>query len=218
LAISHSTRCARMTLEPIHTFNPHGRRARTIEARQPDCFRHWSYSHTRRSPCRRSSSRPRFFVLGREWGLRGAPLVLGLSKLKEEDPSVSLGSSAAFVLSPRCFAVHTDSLRLHQRFWGRKKRASHRRLAAAEGRRQPHFDLVPLIPLDSSPVHHAQIPAGIDCYTKCRYPNQRASRIFAERCFSSASATEGSTNVPWGDGPDRKSMSLRPTRPEPNSM
>ncbi len=49
-------------------------------------------------------------------------------------------------------------------------------------------------------------------------PNQRARRLEPKSCFSATSVADGSLNVPVGLGPERKSMSTRPTRPPPNSM
>jgi hypothetical protein len=47
--------------------------------------------------------------------------------------------------------------------------------------------------------------------------NQRARRLEPNCCFSAASSADGGASVPVGFGPERKSMSTRPTRPPPNS-
>jgi beta-galactosidase GanA len=48
-------------------------------------------------------------------------------------------------------------------------------------------------------------------------PNQRARRLEAKCRFSPARATEGSTKLPAGAGPEKKFTSTRPTRPPPSS-
>ncbi len=49
-------------------------------------------------------------------------------------------------------------------------------------------------------------------------PNQRAARLEPNSSFSAAVASDGGLKVPVFDGPERKSMSTRATRPPPNSM
>ncbi|MCW3099906.1 MAG: hypothetical protein JWL77_5524 [Chthonomonadaceae bacterium] len=48
--------------------------------------------------------------------------------------------------------------------------------------------------------------------------NQRVRRLEPKCFFSVTRAVDGSAKVPTGAGPDRKSMSTRPTTPAPNSM
>jgi hypothetical protein len=48
-------------------------------------------------------------------------------------------------------------------------------------------------------------------------PNQRAPRLAPNSSFSATNAEDGALNVPVLTGPDRKSMSTRPTPPPPNS-
>ena len=49
-------------------------------------------------------------------------------------------------------------------------------------------------------------------------PNQRARRLEPKCSFSATSAADGALKLPVRVGPERKSMSTRPTRPLPNSM
>jgi hypothetical protein len=60
-------------------------------------------------------------------------------------------------------------------------------------------------------------PSGVLLSRRQRL-NQRALRPAPNCCFSPTSCSDGSWNVPVGLGPERKSMSTRPTRPAPNSM
>ncbi len=49
-------------------------------------------------------------------------------------------------------------------------------------------------------------------------PNQRARRLEPKSSFSSTNSVDGSRKMPMGDSPEKKSTSMRATRPAPNSM
>jgi diguanylate cyclase (GGDEF)-like protein len=49
-------------------------------------------------------------------------------------------------------------------------------------------------------------------------PNQRARRLDPNSSFSATRSDDGALKTPVLEGPERKSMSTRPTRPAPNSM